>query len=322
MKKLLSKIISYLSVFFVNVFLIDFFDGPLWTFFLAIPLVPLVLVPFEIFSLMRWGTTIRKALLGKTHSTKLSFKEAFAVSWRTHFWMTLLTCPPLSIIFYILGRKNTKIKAPKIRSRFPKKFTYTCLVALQALCFSLPLFPERSKNFLQSITQLEMPYKEDSLEFNNHSWFQIMSDKPACEFVVSFPQEPAFKKEKYPVPNSQDSIVYQEYSHDTANMQYSLGYIQVPSKWTLFGSYPVFKGALGFLYEMYEVVQKDKAKHGSYPAMQYKLKFKKEEIFGKFVLVKKTLYRIEARKTGTFTPEEIEQSKEFFNSFQPHPSQR
>ncbi len=138
-------------------------------------------------------------------------------------------------------------------------------------------------------------------------WVKLKSTE--LPFSACFPNTPTLKEQTQPVPNSDKTLTFHEYSNDS----YSLVYVDLPKSWINWGSTIVFKGTLQQVleHEKGTLVQKQKVQHDSFPALEYEIKRNGDTILGRFILVNNTVYKLEM----TSKEKSPEAAETFFNTF-------
>lgn len=128
-------------------------------------------------------------------------------------------------------------------------------------------------------------------------------------FSACFPNAPTLKEQTEQVPNSENTLLFHEYSNDG----YSLVYVDLPKSWINWGPTIVFKGTLQKVleHEKGTLIQKQKVQHDGFPALEYEIIRDGNTVLGRFILVNNTVYKLElASKEKSTSTAEI-----FFNTF-------
>jgi hypothetical protein len=135
----------------------------------------------------------------------------------------------------------------------------------------------------QEITEAAIHYEQ---QVAGKDWIDYISDDG--RFKVSFPKKPEVASTTVEDHNLHEFKVEKEAS-------FSVSYIDLPRKWRLFSAPTLLKGAMKVILERtpsMELIEKKLVKHKNYPAMDFRMKEKENEIEGRLILVDNTLYRL------------------------------
>lgn len=287
-KKWFARIFDYAVTFltFGAVCLsLPFYITP-WIYLLCTPLIPLLSAPLEALQLKFWGTTIGNRLFNMRVLGEKGQNLTFGAGLKR----------ALSI-----NQKLGKISQKRLSSR--RKLVGIVMAALCLLGAMVgPMLSEKA--FVSTYASK-----------GTDSWVQYFSDQG--KFTVSFPNDPTAQTKNFEVPKADKTFKYDEISSQEGNrVQYSVSYIQFPSKWRWAGSSTLLKGALDVIVTSTpesEVISKQFTKHKNFRALDYHMKEGQNEVKGRLVIVGARLYKL----TVTYHPSVADYLKheEFLQSF-------
>ncbi|MBS0585715.1 MAG: hypothetical protein JSR76_05385 [Verrucomicrobia bacterium] len=326
--RIFSKVLDYTWFVSLLLFFLEEQQANIWFSLALILLVPILFAPVEALLLKLFGTTLGKIAFGLRYEKKLSWKDAFFLAFQAALLVQPLLIPGVNFVFAFLylkewrryGKKRWNPRGkPHIVRKFPSFFPYACLVTLSLIVSIFSFTSDWVVDEAYRITSTEKPgfFKRYNSYFSSEgeTWTRISPDN--LSFSILFPKDPAFREITRPVPKSNLTLHYQEYSHKD-KITYTIGCTQLPKSWTKWGSGLVFKGAFHFLYgDDAKVNRKKKTSHANFPALEYEITKGKEKITGKLVLVKETLYKVEISQKEALTEEEQAFAEKFFASFFP-----
>lgn len=283
----LARFCDY-SIFFlflgaISLFLPLFYE-PFFYYFLALA-IPVLWVPVEALLVSKWATTPGKFLFGlsmrQVVGYKLSYREALQ-------WALFLPNRP-----GVMRQKNVSW----IRKLFG--FLTSTAFGVAAICGNL------LATWSTGLNQ-EMPQK---------GWVQYMPDD--AKFKISFPKDPEESSKELVIPHSNKVLSYEEASHQTRKVHYSVAHLQIPGKWRLAASATVLKEVLNQLVarsENTKIVQRDFNKFGRYRVLDYRLKEGENLVKGRLIIVSGTLYKLTMTYPSSCA-QEIEENP-FLDSFE------
>ncbi len=276
--------LCYLFLGALSLFL-PFFYGPLFYYFLAVS-VPLLWAPLEAFMISRWATTPGTALFGLSiHSSKghpLSYTSALK---RALFFPNGLGT---------VSQKNISFK---------RKF---CAFAASSAFMLAAIFG--------NVLALWSVGLGKGIAVDG--WVQYSSSDVG--FKVSFPTDPEQVSKELVVPDSGKVLSYEEITSDeNEKIYYSLTHLELPRKWRLAGDTTLLKGVLDLMMHHTpgaELIEKEFKMLGSHRVLDFKMKQGKDEVKGRLIIVKGTLYRL----TINYPPSHAKhiESNPFLDSFE------
>lgn len=322
--RFLARILDYFIFFGLVLFILDFFEIDLYYYVLAAVITPILFIPIETLLLKLFKTTLGKILFGYRYRDSLTLKDAFLISAKKGILTEPLFLPIINIIYafiYLREIKKYKMKrwdevsSNPLLQKFPKVFPYSLIVALTLFLSTICMVPEFAYEQFAKICNIERTSDSfDPSDPLSSTWTKISSETMA--FSILFPKEPNYTETNYNVPSSDRVLVYKEYKH-VEHLEYSLSSVDLPRNWTKWGSGIVFKSSLKLMGNIGTVKTNKKGTHKNFPSLDYELTQKDGKAFGRLVLVKDTLYRIEAKHPEAFSLEDKKVANHFFNSFIP-----
>lgn len=317
--RILAKSLDYFW-FYSALFAISelFFDH---VYFLLITLLclPLCFVPIETILIKLFRTTVGKALFGIYYKNSFTWKGAFFLSFRKSIYIQALFIPLLNALFalYFLfenqnGKKQRWNKEPFI-TKFPKAYIYLPLLLIALLSSLIVATPEFVYNQASKVIPLEKLIQRPFNSFSDPAdWVKIESaEKP---FTVCFPKEPKIESSSHKASGT--TLIFQEYVAE-GDTTFSLGVLELPRKWTKWGSGLVLKGAIKVLEGKGRIGQKKKTTYNGFPCYEYRMTRNNQSIIGIVFLVDQTLYTLELRQQEPIAPENVAIAEKFFHSFRP-----
>jgi len=140
------------------------------------------------------------------------------------------------------------------------------------------------------------------------------------DFTIKFPKRPDFTSRELPIPKSEETLPYHEYTSEDGLIKASVSYTVLPDNWLKWGSGMVLKGALKVIMDDTKnahLIGSGSNSVKSFPALDFERRQGDLQTAGTLVLVGNTLYKIEI----TYPEKELHQVKDkiapFINSFQP-----
>ncbi len=283
--KLFDYAICFLGLAFAALLTPFAEDGILYLSLLAA--IPFLWILPEALLLSTLGSTPGCALFGispERNQAKLSWKEALLVS-------------------LFLGKRIGVqwIRCNKSLPNFISRIAIGCLVIFGAVFVKAIL--EFPKEF-----QRQVPFK---------SWVHYTSSEG--DFTADFPSKPMVEQKQLEIPQANRTLDYQEVKADHSDqVTYSVSALELPKKWSFFGSNTVLKGALSVLVDNLpgaKLVNKKLTKHGEHPAIDFHIHEHATDTKGRLVLVGSKLFKIEY--TQPTDQESSEKGSAFIDSFKP-----
>ncbi len=252
-------------------------------------LTPILWVPFEIIFLLTWGSTPGGACLGisprSATSQRLTFSESLRLS-----------------LFLEKTREITWVSYPQKLGRQITRLVIGCALLMASL-FSKALF--------------QFPQEFQRTFSAQQGWMEYTS--PTGDFTAIFPGEPEVNEMQFPIPKTNKSLDYSEYRSDEKKVTYSIGVLEIPSKWRIFSSSTILKNALKVVVENLDNAQllnKKSLQHDGYPGLDFTIELDDHEIKGRLILVDEKLYKVEfSHEHDTL---ESTQELAFIESFSPN----
>jgi len=327
--RLFARLLDYIWFFSLGLFALDFFNVDLFYYFLTIISLPVLFIPIEALLIKFFKTTLGKIVFGIRYSNRLSFKESFFIAAKKGILIEPLFLPIVNIFYLVIYLKELKkyktkrwddISTKTLIQKLPRRLPYSLILTLAVVISTICFIPDFTFNQIAKIFHIEKSIKynaQEGLSFSRSDWVKVSSEE--LTFSVLFPKEPAYEEKKYDVPKSDRILTYKEYTH-AENLQYSLGFVELPRSWTRWGSGIVFKSSIKLLAKTGTIANKKKSTHMNFPSLEYEIKHAEGKAYGKLILVKNTLYRIETKHQSNPTDEEKEVARQFFKSFIPKKS--
>lgn len=288
--KILSRLLDYLWFWSILLFAADILDLDILYYLIITLALPLLFVPIETFLIKCFKTTLGKFIFGLQYTETFTWKSAFLFSLKKALFL--------------------KTSSEVIQKK-PKRLPHIIAITIATLFSLLSIFPDATLNQASKILPFEC-IQNLKIQRNGgvncpDGWIKLGSQE--LPFSAFFPEEPKFEETKKPIPHSSTTLTYREYTHN----EYSLGYVDLPSSWTKWGSHIVFKASLQqiLIRDKGSVTQKKKTLHDSFPALDYQIKRGDNITSGRLVLVGNTLYKLEVSNSPSKETSEI-----FFNTFQ------
>jgi len=289
--RILAKIFDYAFCFLalaLGTILLPFaIDDTLYLYLLLT--TPFLWILPEALLLSTWGTTpggLFMAISPRTSKgSKLSFNESLQLA--------LFLDKELSIHW---------VGCDKGLSSFIKRLAIGSSIALAAL-------------FGKAIIQFPQEFGK---EVSVRGWVHYTSSEG--DFTADFPSKPKIEQKQLEIPQAKRTVDYQEVKSSHANhVTYSVSAIELPKKFSFFGTGTILKGALSVLQENLHVktklISRKLTKHGEHPAIDFHLHKGTEDIKGRLVLVGQRLFKIEFIEPFDIEAEEV--GFAFINSFKP-----
>ena len=326
-KRIISKILDYSWFFSLLLFVLDIFNFDILYYFIALVALPTLFIPFEAISIKLFRTTLGKIIFGLQYERKFTWKEAFGNALKTGIFIQPLFIPGINLLYAFLYLRDIKKKGywkgdnystfnviqkkPKFLAR---SIIVSCAAILSLFCFT----PDFALNQVAKVVPIEKLnlIKRNAISFVSPSnWVMISPEE--LTFTAFFPKDPKFREKEYPIPKSSQALHFKEYFYES-NINYSLAYVELPTKWTKWGANVVFKGCFKFLIPKgATVLHKNKSTYGSYPALEYEINHEGKKITGKLVMVKNTIYKMEIKFPSDHNKDEVDLAEKFLNSFTP-----
>ena len=160
--------------------------------------------------------------------------------------------------------------------------------------------------------------KEFEKKIFNRGWVQYTSSDN--DFTAEFPSEPRAEQKQLEIPQARRTIDYIEVKTDHKDqVTYSISSIEIPKKWTIFGSRSVLKGALSVLTDALsfdaKILSQTITSHRGHPAINFEIRDGGLDIKGRLVLVGTKLFNVQFAQPYDTTAEEVGIS--FLDSFEP-----
>lgn len=323
--RILSKILDYSWFYGILVIFMDLFSAGIFYYIFAALMLPILFIPVETLSLKLFGSTLGKILFGFRYHRKLSFKESLTIAFKKALLIQPLFLPGINLFFIYLYIKEL-VKYPNnrwdsidgsnvIHRRLKWHTNLACLLTALFLT-TVTIVPE---SLLQRSAQIVGIESADFMTrfavFKPGDWVKVTPDD--YSFSIFFPKSPDHKQTNYDVPNSERKLTVKEYSHKE-DITYRLTYAELPSSWTFFGSSVVFRSVIKLIEKHEGTIHKHyKCTHNRYPAMEYNGLVKDGKLYGKSILVKNTIYRVEAISKNDLSDTQKEKVVKFMDSFSP-----
>lgn len=318
----LARFLDYIWFYGFLLLVFDLFDVSYLFYLVSFIALPILFIPVEIILLKLFRTTLGKALFGFSYNKDFSWKTAAAVAGQKGFLLQPLFTPLVNLIYAVFYIKELKrypenrwdeYKGIRIAPQKSSFFSKTLLIALAAIVTTFVTFPDPTIGRISSMVGIEVPA---IIRKNNSKNFEKWAKISEKSFSIFFPKKPKFFEKDYPIPGSSTKLHVKEYHHE-ADLHFSLTYTTLPSSWTIWGSSRVLKTALSQMEKRIGRIQtKSMMKHDSYPAMYYVLKNGKKATIGKLILVKNTLYRVEATSSKDLDTNSHEIAMQFIDSLE------
>lgn len=326
-QRFFSKLLDYLWFWSILMILIDFFSLSLYLIVGVTLLLPLLFAPIEALAISYVGTTLGKAIFGIRYEERLPLAQSIKVSFRKAFWTLPLFVPIVNLFFayfFILDpKKNPSMEEAnlgklKLIFKYPKRGWHLFLIVVAFILSIFCFVPDTIIDPIEKVARVEKPGFFKGRSFDSISagdWIKV--ERKDDLFTIFFPKEPKYQEETHDVPSSDYKLTYKEYSLSDS-IDYNLGYTELPSAWTRWGSSLVLKGAIKVLAEQKgRLVYKKITTHESFPAIEYQMNVNNSIVFGKLILVGKTLFRVEITQKKLISEEDRMQAQKFFYSFHP-----
>lgn len=319
-----ARLLDYTLFFALVLFVLDYVEIDLYYYFFIAIITPILFIPIETILLRLFRTTLGKILFGWRYPSRLSLKETFFISAKKGILIEPLFLPIINIIYSIIYLREIRtyrmkrwdeVSKETLIQKFPRVFPYSLIVGFTLLLGVTAAIPELVYEQVAKVCNIDQ--SEQALDPSNpysSNWIKITPEELA--FSILFPKEPSYQEINYEVPQSDRVLTFKEYKH-VENLEYSLGYVELPRNWTKWGSGIVFKSSLKLLGKVGTVKTRKKSTHRSFPALEYELTHKDGKSLGKLILVKNTLYRLETKYTASPSVEDEKVTQVFFNSFIP-----
>lgn len=263
MKQLLKRVLARLfdwglfytlGVFLTLILPIGFDDKFYFSF---VFLTPLLWAPLEALMLSTWETTPGKALFGIS-VRGLSFIKSLK---RALFWGKRPGVPTFSPI---------------------RRWRLVLGVALTGIAAST-LFMGKD------LSNVAIQYES---QVAKSGWVQYASDDG--RFTIQFPKKPS-SQETQKVDVADGKALELKVVKAESDAIFSVSYLDLPRKWRIFSSNILLKISMKEIVghmEGAELTDKQMVKHKNYPAMSFKIKQGDNEIEGRLILVKNTMYKL------------------------------
>lgn len=248
--------------------------------------LPLAWVPVEALLLSTWGTTPGKACfqckVRNALGARLSFKSALKLG-------------------LLMGQSG------ELRQKPLKGLRRVLAYGLTLALFVFTLFSQPVTDY--SIGQVRQQ--------TTTGWVHYFAKEAG--FHVDFPNFPQLESKAVAVPNSNQSVNYNEYtSQHTKNVSYAVSYIDMPKKYGFVSSKRILKGVFDVLMKADKestLLSKEHTDHKQYGALDFRLKKGDEEVMGRLIRVGKRIFKL----TVTYPKTVADQlpHKEFMGSFDP-----
>jgi len=281
----LSRILDYLFVWSILIFIADLFDVSCIYMFGITLLLPILFIPVETLFIKCFKTTPGKFILSLRYKESFTWKSAFLLSCKTACFQKTSS---------VLIRKNPR-------------FIFRLIVALFMFC---TIFPETAVKQASKVLPFEIVkhlkvHRTGGVEVPI-GWVKLGST--TLPFSAFFPSQATLTEMEKSIPHSDKTLLFKEY---TSN-EYSLVHVDLPNSWVKWGSNLVFKGTLQQVlsYENATLLNKQKTTYNDYPALDFTLKKGNKTSYGRLILVNNTIYKLESEA------ENEEQASYFFNTLQ------
>ncbi len=288
--KLFDYAFCYLALAFATL-LTPFADDELLYFYLIVA-TPLVWILPQSILLATWGSTPGCAIFGVAPSkngAKLSWKDALK---------TILSFGRNSGIDWVICTK----KLPN----FITRLIIGCTIIAAAV-------------FGKAIIQFPQTF-EKQVSIKGKGWVRFTSSEN--DFTANFPSKPMVEQKQLEIPQVKRTLDYQEVKTDhTDQVTYSVSALELPTKWRIFSSSTILKGALSVVLDSNmpfgtKLISRDLTKHGEHPAINFHMRDGDTDIKGRLILVGGKLFKVEYIQAKAATQEE-DAGLAFINSFKP-----
>jgi hypothetical protein len=234
-----------------------------YVYFLFALSVPLLWVPFEALLLSTWGTTVGHKMCGYTFCGNAGEKPSFKEGLRQAFGM---------------GRLQA------IRTQ-----TLSLWRIVSAACVAVGCF--LGGTFAMKIAEFTLGIERSA---STEGWVQYSSLEKG--FTVAFPTDPKLEENKtLEIPSQSKTLNYSEVISETRKAQYSVSYMELPRKWRLASNTTLLKGVLDAMVKHVPdttLLEKNFVKHGDHRALDFHLRQGEDEVRGRLIIIKGTLYKL------------------------------
>jgi hypothetical protein len=320
--RLFARLLDYIWFFCLILFSLDTLGLGQSFYFIALFTLPLFFAPVEAILLFLFKTTLGKALFSIFYDRRPTFIESILISVKKSILILPLFLPLVNVFFSIFYFKEWKkfptkrfdfIDGCKIIRKKPKHTTRLFLVII-AIFISFASFMPTT--FMSHAKQIG-PYADKGIGiFLPKDWIEFTSKEKS--FTAFFPEKPKFIEKDFPVPRSDEVLLYKEHADKSLTEKHSIGSLDLPVGWTAkWGPQTVLKGALYILSDGRKIIKKEKSIHEEFPATLYEMRQKDHYILGKLVLVENTLFKLEVETDHSPTDQERILANSFFASFHP-----
>jgi hypothetical protein len=264
---------------------LPYFYGPFFYYYLAAA-IPFLWVPLEALLISKWGTTPGKALFGLSVRNAIGLKLSYLAALK---WSLFLRGKGAVVRQKAVSWKR-KLCAFVTSSAFMMAAMYGNYLALWSVGLEKGISSE--------------------------GWVQYSSKDAG--FTISFPKDPEAALKELVIPESGKVLPYKEITSDeNEKIRYSVAHLSLPRKWRFAGNTTLLKGVLNQMVlhtPGAELIEKEFKTYGNRRVLDFRMKQGSEEIKGRLIIVKGTLYKLMI----TYPPSQAQEMQEnlFFDSFE------
>lgn len=320
LKSITSLFIDLVFTFFFYVICFNFFDINLKLLAVLIIgfLSPLAAFPITFVSYLLFKTTPGLALTFQTYENeqpKLKVFTSLYVAFHRSLEAFFLLVPGINIIYLYLLLKKKRFLIPYKHVSSWKRPVFSLIALISALFMG-----ELPNNNSLFVNDYDAPSEEMVSQYLEKEWHKV-SSKPPGNCSALFPQKPKHSTRDFPIPGGKKSLSLFEYccKHPKQKtISFTLSHTQLPKSWVKWGSGLVLKHALKYvsmyLLESPKIATKQLTRQSNYKALNYQLQKGGTHYQGKLILIKDTLYRLEASYTKKPSNEQKFEIQGFLNS--------